>query len=283
MSGPGNEEAPYPTSGVDHETAFAAIRLELVDLDASIGSLRDEADRLSESASARTHLAVLDPPADVSMSELEASLEAFGRHAANIPDEFDPAPYDPDEVDTTDESPGAFDALAAAPAFGAAFDVDPKLPPVDVDVKRRSLLEEAPEPPVFGSIGLEDELADPDSGSGATVLEFAPRSTPPDDEVDPLSPPPVTGEAVADKVNAPNSDESGEQERGEAGASTFGAMPDTSSEPPANEDGLDAIAGSESTDVPADWVSGGQGEEAFEKFFSSDVEPEPAQRWLLSE
>ena len=52
--------------------------------------------------------------------------------------------------------------------------------------------------------------------------------------------------------------------------------------PRPSPDGLDAIASTESTEVPPDWDSAAD-EAAFDKFFSSDVEPEPAQRWLLNE
>lgn len=56
---------------------------------------------------------------------------------------------------------------------------------------------------------------------------------------------------------------------------------DTESRDRGVHDGLDAISSSESTRVPADWDAGSDDAEAFDTFFSDDVEPEPAQRWLL--
>jgi hypothetical protein len=164
--------------------------------------------------------------------------------------------------------------LAAAPAFADDLDVDEKLPPVDVDVKPRALLEQKPEPPAFG-IDAESESSD-EARREATVLEFAPRSTRPAEKLDVPS-------------TTPGTDRS---ERSEANESAFGAMPssgteeespDTVNRGSGTDDGLDAIAGSESTEVPRDWDQHGDPEEAFEKFFSADIEPEPAQRWLLSE
>lgn len=292
---------PIDTTGIDVEAAVAAMRGRIAGLGESIVALQQEADRLNESAAARMVVAVLEPPSvepsiavDKDLDNLAAltdSVEAMGRHAASPADEFDPRPFDPTETGGgpivagahgVEREPGAFDALPAAPAF------EPEAPregerPEDLpafEVRDRADTFAAPADslsprvsPDHPSVGASAEIAgddgdDADDGAGATVLEFTPRSLNDPSEV------PAFG-ALADP-GAPSE----ATPEGDAAAETAEAPP--APERRRSPDGLDAIASTESTDVPPDWDSATD-EAAFDKFFSSDVEPEPAQRWLLNE
>lgn len=295
---------PIDTTGIDVEAAVTAMRGRIAGLGESIVSLQQEADRLHDSAAARMVVAVLEPPSvepsvavDKDLDNLAAltdSVEAMGRHAAGPAEEFDPRPFDPTETGDgpivagahgVEREPGAFDALPAAPAFEPealtegerpedlpAFEVrdraDTFAAPADSLSPRIS-----PDHPSVGASADAadedvDESADADDGVGATVLEFTPRSLNDPSEVPAFG---ALAESAAPSEATPE---------GDAADEAVEPRPDPA--PRRSPDGLDAIASTESTDVPPDWDSAAD-EAAFDKFFSSDVEPEPAQRWLLNE
>ena len=287
---------PIDTTGIDVPAAMAEMRRRIAGLGESIIALDQEADRLKESAAARMVIAVLEPPAvepsvavDADLDNLAAlsdSVEAMGRHAASPADDFDPRPFDPRETGDgpivagehgVERPPGAFDSLAAAPAFEPAEAVErpEDLPAFDVPQRAdtfgapsESLAPNvSPDHPSVGDRG--PSAPDDDDGPGATVLEFTPRSL--NDPADA----PAFGDVP--QPDPPDPEPTGGSEP------AFGSTEDEPAPKRGRDaDGLDAIAATESTDVPPDWDSAAD-EEAFDKFFSSDVEPEPAQRWLLNE
>ena len=312
---------PMDTSGVDVAAAVADMRRRIDGFGESISAMRGEADRLLASASGRVVVAVLEPPAQLTGSVVDAiddtppSLESFGagadgvgaadrnddappergRHAAGDAPDFDPRPFDPDDdVDEPvvvgrhgDTGVSDVESLAAAPAFEPEL-ADPESLPA-FEVKERPDTFAAPRP---GDVLSPEspEAAGPEQsapaeadedGPGATVLEFTPRSLAEPGAglafgavaPEPAEAAPAAPASAAEPDPTPQAD----------AAPAFGALPDPppAATPPA--DGLDAIADSESTDVPVDWENPGSDDAAFDKFFSSDVEPEPAQRWLLNE
>ncbi|MEM7285059.1 MAG: hypothetical protein AAF480_01800 [Actinomycetota bacterium] len=290
---------PIDTTGIDVDAAVAEMRRRIAGLGDAIVELEQEAARLNDSAAARMVVAVLDPPAvepsaavDEDLDNLAAlseSVEAMGRHAAAPPEEFDPRPFDAGETGEgpivagehgVERTPGAFDSLAAAPAFepaaSEAADERPEdLPAFDVPQRADTFGAPAeslapnvsPDHPAVGDHGgaVAPEPDHDQEGPGATVLEFTPRSL--NDPADA----PAFGAPPAPPAPDP------------ADEPAFGAVDESAPAPKRRApDGLDAIASSESTDVPPDWDNAAD-EAAFDKFFSSDVEPEPAQRWLLNE
>ena len=289
---------PIDTTGIDIDAAVAAMRGRIAGLGESIVALQQEADRLNESAAARMVVAVLEPPSvepsiavdkDLdSLAALTDSVEAMGRHVAEPAEDFDPRPFDPTEGDGpivagahgVERDPAAFDELAAAPAFdpetGAEGERPEDLPAFEVRDRADTFAAPAeslspqvsPDHPSMGASSTETDGDDADESAGATVLEFTPRSLNDPSEV------PAFG-ALPDIATESDPKPAADAET-DAGAET--GEPQT----PRGSDGLDAIAATESTDVPPDWDSAAD-EAAFDKFFSSDVEPEPAQRWLLNE
>lgn len=289
---------PIDTAGIDVEAAVAGMRRQIAGLGESIAALELESDRLKQSAAARMVVAVLErPPVEPSiavdqdldnLAALTDSVEAMGRHAAAPAEDFDPRPFDPTETGDgpivagahgVERDAGAFDALAAAPAFEPdavgdgerpedlpAFEVrdraDTFAAPADALSPRIS-----PDHPSVGAPSpSDDDVRAADETPGATVLEFTPRS------LNDPSDAPAFG-AIADP-----------DDEGPAPAQPEAESTDEQPEAAQRRspDGLDAIASTESTDVPPDWDSAAD-EAAFDKFFSNDVEPEPAQRWLLNE
>ena len=117
---------------LDLDTVFATVRRNIGELGDNIETLRDEADALLKRAAGRIALAVLERPEGQSpdLEHLQNSIDALGRHSADIPVEFDPRPYDPNEEDmSTDDGGGAvggdamaFEDLVAAPAFEPELD-----------------------------------------------------------------------------------------------------------------------------------------------------------------
>ncbi len=304
------------TGGVDLAASLGRVRGDLASLDQAIAELRGEADRLTRQAASRTVLKSVEPPADP--PEPEEAIAAFGRHAANVVDEFDPRPFDPDEDPHEDRSAdqepvgapgGAFDGLAApAPEEpGPAPEADAaRLPPVDLDlapawrVERpepeavigagddgdTTVLESAPtgpqpggpptlDPPAepaFGLLPSLDDGADAGSDDGAGGGE---------DDGDGSGQPEAASDVEAASVEAASELEAASAS--DAGSMVVASEADAASVEAAS-DGLDAIAASESTDVPPDWDRHDDDDDAaFDKFFHADVEPEPAQRWLLND
>lgn len=285
---------PIDTTGIDVEAAVTEMRARIAGLGDSIGALRAEADRLNDSAAARMVVAVLERPTvepsvavDKDLDNLAAltdSVEAMGRHAAAPAEDFDPRPFDPAETGDgpivagahgVERQPPQLDDLAAAPAFEPTDDADERpehLPAFEV--RERADTFGAPSEslapqisPDHPSVGDRQTAPGPDASSaddaGATVLEFTPRS-------------------LTDPAEAPAFGLPAEPEPAAPTTPTDTAPPAERPARPKRSDGLDAIASSESTEVPPDWDASDD-EDAFDKFFSSDVEPEPAQRWLLNE
>ncbi len=328
---------------VELDASLARLRSELSRLDESIGQLREEADRLNHQASSRSGLDSVEPCLDHSDDELDETMAAFGRHAANVVDEFDPRPFDPDEdredetadapaslertapraddisgsvlapepvgglavepdaapepvggpavepdavepgalapaeavpdqPSATDPAPaapaGAFDALAAPPSEEP--DADAKLPPVDLDIRPAWRVE----PPEAAPTEAQAPAPEPvtDAGRDAEpAFGFLPGDAggPPTDEESSAGEPQSSAGAAASQAD---------ENEAAAQAAEDGPAAD------AGADGLDAIASSESTDVPPDWDrTDADDDAAFDKFFHADVEPEPAQRWLLND
>lgn len=302
--------------------ATADVRRSIAELGAAIDGLRGEADSLRARADARAAVAVLERQAETE-DEVDPVAALAGRHAADVPEEFDPTPYDPaDDGDAEhavaslregaaaalaaisghESGPApadpAFQDLAAAPAFDGGAEGGGHLPAIDAGELAPNL-----------TSGRDDTTLAPeaidDDGHVADIIEFTPRHAPDENESDA----PAFGALVPDFDQStppppvlPDGDEvenagasTGEVRPVEPlpadveqafGGGADGGAGDGDAPAPENarprSDGLDAIAFSESTDVPADWDDAAD-EDAFDKFFSSDVEPEPAQRWLLNE
>ena len=286
---------PIDTTGIDVEAAVTAMRGRIAGLGDSIASLELEANRLKESAAARMVVAVLEPPPvepsvaveqDLdNLAALTDSVEAMGRHAASPAEDFDPRPFDPAETKDgpivagahgVERDPGQFDTLAAAPAFEPDSVVDGQrpedLPAFEVRDRADTFGAPAeslsprvsPDHPSVGASAPPDDDAAGEDAPGATVLEFTPRSL-----NEPADTPAFGAIAETEAAVEPEADAEPAEDAPEPA-------------PRQSPDGLDAIASTESTEVPPDWDSAAD-EAAFDKFFSSDVEPEPAQRWLLNE
>ncbi len=292
----------------DPVAATADMRSRLVDLGSTIESLRDEADALLERAASRAAIAVLEHPPERDLDELEASFEAAsaaiavehaepmplsytGRHAVEQPEDFDPRPYDPEadagqDGEAVDAEVPAFQDLAAAPAFEALNDMDGGLPAFDAG-STATPLEPSAHHAVLGE-PAEDVASDAAEAEGdhvAEVIAFTPRT---DDDA------PAFGSLVEDLDGPVQSVVDAHPAQGEPGSQpiqqesvlpadveeAFTELPDP---PKSRSDDLDTIAGTSATDPPADWNTPHEDDEAFDKFFSAEVEPEPAQRWLLNE
>ncbi len=322
------------STAVDHAAAFAEIRQRLSSLGDSIDALRVEADRLNDKAAGRVTLAVLEPPATPQpdnipafdeMAALTDSIEAMGRHAADVPEDFDPRPYDP-EADDLDDAPldagrhgldasgaeepapaGAFDDLAAAPAYEPEqVGIDASLPAFDAGDGPSTFDEREPDAVLSAdhpAASADAPAGDAHEGAGATVLEFTPRSlSDPAAEVpafghlteEAAAPAEASADASVHELGTESPAESDDVEQAPEEQSAFGPLPGVEPRKPKSrsnrsrwasreDDGLDAIAETESTAVPQDWDEADVDDDAFDKFFSSEVEPEPAQRWLLNE
>lgn len=271
---------------IDLDASTTSIRESMASLGTLIESLRDEADGLLERAAGRTVLSVLDRAAEMpsraevdDIAAMEDSIAAIGRHAADVPDEFDPRPYDPDD-DDEDEADPVLEAdvlrdVAAAPAFESIAEADAQLPALDVPERATPL--EANEPQT-NLAPQEPAPTDDDGGHVADVIAFTPRTPTPDRLDAPAAPePPADDEPafgfLSTELDAPENRPSPPTQQAAAAPVPRAAT----------ADGLDAIAASGSTEVPANWNGPSPDDDAFDKFFSADVEPEPAQRWLLNE
>ncbi|MGI9622220.1 MAG: hypothetical protein ACR2PK_05225 [Acidimicrobiales bacterium] len=310
------------TAQIDHEAEFARIRTRISGLGDAIQELSSSADELIRSADSRTALAMLDRPAEVDedhFDRLETSIAALGRHAANTPEEFDPTPLDAGDPDYPGDSSAAFGDLSTGTTtpgeqLGAG---DPESafgnlgeeqllskPPSSADVEPLQLettaqtheANEVDPPAAVGADGSGVEhVSESDDGSGgAQVLEFVPRSErteEPDGEAPAFgaiaehasetSPQAEFDERPARAKPPPPSDT--ELAFGGLAEQPEPAVADNDVDPSSTDDGLDAIAEAESTDAARQWDSIDQDSDAFDKFFSNEVEPEPAQRWLLNE
>jgi hypothetical protein len=285
---------------IDLDGSLASVRESVASLGTMIESLRDEADGLLERAAGRTVLAVLDRPADApaaaeaDIAAMEGSIAAMGRHAADVPEEFDPRPFDPDDDELADGAPAEPDVdvledLAAGPAFEPMGEVDAQLPALDVPSVATPLQANEPQ----ANLAPEEPTApaepgdDGDGGHVAEVIAFTPRTPAPDPVDAPAAPaPPIDDEPafgfLSTELDAPEEAPAPPEQAVEAARAVPPAEPGVAPEAAAS-DGLDAIAESGSTDVPANWDGPNADDDAFDKFFSADVEPEPAQRWLLNE
>lgn len=295
---------PIDTTGVDVEAAVAAMRGRIAGLGESIVSLQRESVRLMDSAAARMVVGVLEaPPVEPSvvveqgldsLAALSDSVEAMGRHAVAPPEDFDPRPFDPAETGDAPILTGAhgvqrdsaaLDSVAAAPAFEPDTVADGErpegLPAFEVRDRADTFGAPAaslsprisPDHPSVGGVprGVDPGEVDADQ-PGATVLEFTPRSL-----NDPAEAAAFGALADTGTPNEPQA-EPAVASTDSSGVAPAGADP----APGRHADGLDALASDHPAGPPPEWDSAAD-EEAFEKFFSSDVEPEPAQRWLLNE
>lgn len=300
----------YPGESGPEPAPFAAesavVRARLADLGAEAEELRGRARDLLRSATSRHIITEID-------QRVHGDADT-GRHALEPAAEFDPTPYDPSEDDdlsaelgTTEtaspmhvdhpDAQAAFGAItrepglsaddpwaprtdgpsdrteggeaaAVAPGFHAVAD-DSRLPPVPVEAAPQPLADPEPDTVLASEAAAADppvDRVDAEEAEGATIIEFAPRAVP-----EPL-PADVERAFGAPEPSTP--------------AETGGTLETTGSvEQARHGDGLAGIASSESTVLPPDWDGAGPDEEedAFAKFFSAEVEPEPAQRWLLNE
>lgn len=296
----------------------AASRMALVELARQAAETDPAPASVPQEAEAAAVAPVGDP--DGATGQTPPAGASHGRHAAETPTEFDPTPYDPDEDDeladdepdaTQNPDPGgdASSVSEAAPVFGdaAAFDVA-AAPAFEADPGSDASLPAFDSGKAVDAFGANDSdhtvLVEPDAaddapdteseGHVADVIEFTPR--------EPVADAPAFGSLVPDfdpaKPPPPGLDAINDDTEGFRAAplpadveTAFGTTP---AEPTVDElaaraaekrsnDGLEAIATSESTEIPKDWDGPADDDDAFDKFFSADVEPEPAQRWLLNE
>ncbi len=312
-----HDKSTGATTGLDLDTAFAEVRRNIGELGENIETLRDEADALLERAAGRMALAVLERPEEPGddLEHLQNSIEALGRHSADIPEEFDPRPYDPDEDDlSTGGAVGgehmAFEDLMAAPAFEpeletdgqlGAFEIAGETNPLDNSASDMVLADELPllvELPDDGPLSWdapeepfaqEGERHDEVAGHVAEVIPFTPRHGSDEAAAFGHLTPELDGSESPAQADAGDVLAKGAQT--DDGETVLAAgSPDPSAKatdvPAATRgttDGLDAIATTESTEVPENWNGPREDDAAFDKFFSPEVEPEPAQRWLLNE
>lgn len=189
-----------------------------------------------------------------SMAELDNAIAALRDEACRLRESADtamavallerPTPLDVTDLAVEDDPVDQAPDLDDEPAFGAPVEGSE---PGATEIPEPAVADAAPTvfPGVDPSDAPEESAAVP-AADEATVLEFPQR------DEEPEQPEPVRG--VPTIVSASSA-----------------------------EDGLDAIEETESTDMPDDWNNGGVDDDAFAKFFSNDVEPEPAQRWLLND
>lgn len=288
-----HDKSTGATIGLDLDTAFANVRRNIGELGENIASLRDQADVLLERAAGRMALAVLERPEDsgTDLAHLQNSIEALGRHSADVPEEFDPRPYDPDEDDLSTGGGAvggehmAFEDLVAAPAFEpeletdghlGAFEIAGGANPLDNSASQMILADEPPLLVESRDGGPLQTDASPRHGSDEAAA-FG-HLTP---ELDGWQPPAQPGPGAIPIGGAKPDD--GETAFGAGSPDQTAEANDESAAAPGTTDGLDAIAATESTEVPANWNGPSEDDAAFDKFFSPEVEPEPAQRWLLNE
>ncbi len=118
---------------------------------------------------------------------------------------------------------------ARTPPQHAVSDAAPVWPRLDPHEPQHGAGDSPATDSAFGA-----QATPPETGTDATVLEFAPR-----------------------------------QASGESDSAVEPTYEDTARTP--------------SQGMPADWNTAGDDDAAIEKFFSAEVEPEPAQRWLLND
>lgn len=246
---------------IDLAAAVAGVRASMAELDLAIAALRSEAIRLRSDADSAMAIAVLDRPSPTTDDELAAAVAALVKeHAPLLDAESD------DEDENEDEPASGTVAIITGvtePATLIDLDVDDT-----ADIANADDIDEPADSDADDPSRRSGEVA----GTGATA-PAAPGGWP-------VAAPTESAALAPLEAETPSGGGSDVERPVTAEART----PATEAEAGVvHDDGLDAIETSDRTDMPEGWDDASNEDAAFDKFFSSDVEPEPAQRWLLND